>query len=409
MVKRRQIKKVLKSALRGILRNRLRSLLTSIGIIIGVSAVIIMSAIGRGSQALIEKEINDLGTNLLIIFPGSSTTGGVHRGAGSINRFTYSDVEKIRKGATLVNAVTPIVQSGGQIIAGGNNWSTEICGASPEYFGIKNWDLKYGSYFTERDVKISRKVSILGSTIADELFPDQDPTGQTIRIRNIPFKVIGVLEEKGQSGMGRDQDDIVLAPWTTVLYRLKGGRYIDMINASAVSTAMIEKAEDEISGIIREAHRLNEGEEDDFTIHNQTEITQTVTRTSRIMTWLLGAIASVSLLVGGIGIMNIMLVTVTERTREIGIRLSVGARAFDILVQFLTEATVLSISGGIIGIILAVIVSLSLNSFTNLYTLIKPEIVFIAFLFSAAVGIFFGFYPAQKAAGLNPIESLRYE
>jgi putative ABC transport system permease protein len=409
MIKSRQIKKILKSAFSSILRNRMRSLLTSIGIIIGVSAVIIMSAIGRGSQALIEKEINDLGTNLLIIFPGASRTGGVHRGAGSFNRFTYDDVEKIRKNATLVNAVTPIVQSGGQIIAAGSNWSSEIVGASPEYFNIRNWKLKYGSYFTERDVKISRKVALLGTTISDELFPDQNPTGQTIRIRNIPFRVIGVLEEKGQAGMGHDQDDIILAPWTTVLYRLKGGRYIDMINASAIATEVLEQAEEEISGIIRESHRLNEGEDDDFTIHNQTEITQMVTRTSKIMTWLLGSIAGVSLLVGGIGIMNIMLVSVTERTREIGIRLSVGARAKDILVQFLTEAIVLSLSGGIIGILLAIIVSLSLNSFSSIYTLIKPEIVFIAFLFSVAVGVFFGFYPAQKAARLNPIESLRYE
>ena len=319
----------------------MRSLLTSLGIIIGVGAVIIMSAIGSGSQSLIEEEINSLGTNLLIIVPGASSTGGVNRGAGSFNRFTYDDVEKIKDRARLITEVTPIVQSGGQIIAGNNNWNAEISGASPEYFTIRNWPLRYGRYFTERDVKLSRKIALLGNTVADELFPDRDPTGETVRIRNIPFKIIGVLEEKGQAGMGRDQDDIVIAPWTTVLYRLKGGRYIDMINASAVSTDLLDEAQEELTGIIRESHRLSAGEEDDFDIHNQTEITNMVTRTSKIMTWLLGSIAGVSLLVGGIGIMNIMLVTVTERTREIGIRLAVGARAMDIRIQFLSEAVVM--------------------------------------------------------------------
>ena len=387
----------------------MRSLLTSLGIIIGVGAVIIMSAIGSGSQSLIEEEINSLGTNLLIIVPGASSTGGVNRGAGSFNRFTYDDVEKIKDRARLITEVTPIVQSGGQIIAGNNNWNAEISGASPEYFTIRNWPLKYGRYFTERDVKLSRKIALLGNTVADELFPDRDPTGETVRIRNIPFKIIGVLEEKGQAGMGRDQDDIVIAPWTTVLYRLKGGRYIDMINASAVSTDLLDEAEEELTGIIRESHRLSAGEEDDFDIHNQTEITNMVTRTSKIMTWLLGSIAGVSLLVGGIGIMNIMLVTVTERTREIGIRLAVGARAMDIRIQFLSEAVVMSVAGGIIGILFAIAVSMILNSVTDLYTVIKFDIVFIAFIFSAAVGVFFGLYPAQKASRLNPIESLRYE
>jgi len=404
-----QIRKLLRSAIKSILRNRLRSFLTSLGIIIGVSAVIILSAIGQGSQALIEEEINDLGTNLLVIFPGASRTGGVNQGAGSINRFTYDDVELIKKDSRLVNAVTPIVQSGGQVIAGGNNWNTEIIGVSSDYFKIRNWALKNGNYFTDVDIKINRKVAILGSTIAEEVFPNQDPTGKTIRIRNIPFKVIGVLEDKGQAGMGRDQDDIVIAPWTTVLYRLKGGRYIDVINASAISTEFLEQAEEELNAIMRESHRLNAGEEDDFTINNQTEITDMETRTSKILTWLLGTIAAVSLLVGGIGIMNIMLVTVTERTSEIGLRLSIGARAIDILTQFLTEAIVLSIFGGILGIIFSFLVSFGLNTFSGFYTLIKVEIVIVAFFFSGVVGVFFGFYPAQKAARLNPIDSLRYE
>jgi len=404
-----QLKKLLRSAIRNILRNRLRSLLTSLGIIIGVSAVIILSAIGQGSQSLIEEEINDLGTNLLVIFPGASRTGGVNLGAGSINRFTYDDVEKIKKDSRLVNAVTPIVQSGGQVIAAGNNWNTEIIGVSPDYFKIRNWGLKNGRYFTDIDVKINRKVAILGSTISDELFPNQDPSGKTIRIRNIPFKIIGVLEDKGQAGMGRDQDDIIIAPWTTVLYRLKGGRYIDVINASANSTEFLEQAEEELNAIMRESHRLNPGEEDDFTINNQTEITEMETRTSKILTWLLGTIAGVSLLVGGIGIMNIMLVTVTERTTEIGLRLSVGARKIDILTQFLIEAVVLSTFGGILGIIISFLVSLIINTFSGFYTLIKIEMVIVAFIFSGSVGVFFGFYPAQKAARLNPIDSLRYE
>ncbi|MDD3732632.1 MAG: ABC transporter permease [candidate division Zixibacteria bacterium] len=400
---------LIKAAFKSILKNRMRSLLTSLGIIIGVSAVIVMVSIGEGSQARIENEINALGTNLLIIFPGSSSAGGVRMGAGSFNRFTFSDVEKIKNEATLIENVSSVVRSGGQVIGGTGNWNTQVYGVEPDYFIIRNWQIEYGEFFTLRDVAANKKVALLGKTIAGELFPDQDPTGQTIRIRNIPFTVIGVLKAKGQSGMGQDQDDVILAPSTTVLYRLKGRQWVDMINASTVSTERMDEAVAETRLILRESHRLDAGDDDDFTIRSQAEITEAVTATSRTMTLLLGSIAAVSLIVGGIGIMNIMLVSVTERTREIGIRLSVGARASDILTQFLTEAVVLSLSGGIIGILLSAGVVAILNRFTEYAAIIQPDIIVISFLFSGAVGIFFGFYPARKAAALNPIDALRYE
>lgn len=404
-----QLKNLLKTAFKSILKNRMRSLLTSLGIIIGVSAVIVMVAIGQGSQKQIEEGIESLGTNLIVVFPGASSAGGVSRGAGSFNRFTFDDVEKLEKEATLISAVSPVVRTGGQVIGGGNNWSTTVYGVSPEYFTIRNWEIEHGEFFTERDVRANKKVALLGKTIADELFPAQDPTGEKIRIRNVPFEVIGVLKAKGQSGMGNDQDDIILAPSTTVFYRLKGGRFVDMINASAVSTGRITEAQEEMRLILRESHRLDPGDDDDFTVRDQAEITKTASETSRVMTLLLGSIAGVSLVVGGIGIMNIMLVSVTERTREIGIRLSVGARSIDVLAQFLTEAIVLSLSGGIIGILLSFAISITLNKFTELTTVIYPDIILISVIFSGAVGIFFGFYPARKAADLNPIDALRYE
>lgn len=387
----------------------MRSLLTSLGIIIGVSAVIVMVAIGEGSQKRIEEGIQSLGTNLIVVFPGASTAGGVSRGAGSFNRFTFSDIEKIEKEATLIKAVSPIVRTGGQVIGGGNNWSTTIFGVSEDYFEIRNWELEYGEFFTDRDVKTNRKVALLGKTVANQLFPDQDAVGQKIRIRNVPFLVIGILKEKGQSGMGVDQDDIILAPSTTVYYRLRGWRHIDMINATAISPDRIEEAKKEIQTILREAHRINPGEDDDFTVSDQADISKAASETSRILTMLLGSIAGVSLVVGGIGIMNIMLVSVTERTREIGIRLSVGAREKDVLIQFLTEAVILSLTGGVIGIFLSMIISVVLNKFTELYAVINPNIIVLSVIFSAAVGIFFGYYPARKAAALNPIDALRYE
>jgi len=298
--------------------------------------------------------------------------------------------------------------AGGQVIAGNANWATEICGVGTDYFKIKNWKPEQGTLFTEKDVNGRRKVALLGRTVADELFAGGNPVGQKVRIRNIPFTVIGVLEEKGQGGRGMDQDDLVIAPATTVLYRLKGGRYIDLITASAVSEDVLEDAEEEMRAALRDAHRLESGE-DDFTIQNQTEIIELVTRSSKLMTSFLAAIAGIALIVGGIGIMNIMLVSVTERTHEIGIRMSVGACRGDIMVQFLTEAVVLSLIGGICGVLLALAAAWGINGFTAFSALIRAQMIFVSVMVSAAIGIIFGFFPARKAARLNPIDALRYE
>ena len=400
---------ILKAAMKSLMKNRMRSLLTSLGIIIGVSAVIVMVGIGEGSQRQIENQINALGTNLIVVFPSFSRSGGVSHGAGSFNRLTMDDVEKINQETTLLSGVSPVIRTGGQVIGGAGNWNTTIYGVNTDYFKIRNWELESGSEFTERANKTRSKVALLGKTVADQLFPNQEATGQKIRIRNIPFTVIGVLKSKGQNGMGQDQDDVILAPASTVLYRLKGRTNIDMINASAISTAQLDAAMEQIRTVIRRSHRIESGDDDDFNISNQAEITDAVTSTSKVMTMLLGSIAGVSLIVGGIGIMNIMLVSVTERTREIGIRLSVGARGADVMIQFMAEAIVLSVAGGIIGVLLSFGITWGLSLFTSLTAVIEPFIIMLSVVFSAAVGIFFGFYPARKAAGLNPIDALRYE
>ncbi len=400
---------ILLSAFRALRRNKMRSFLTMLGIIIGVAAVIAMLAIGQGAEYSVQQQINALGTNVLIILPGSQQTGGLHVGAGSMTTLTEEDAAAIAQECSAVALVSPGARSGGQVIAGNLNWATGIEGTGTDYLEIRKWTIAYGEYFTEQDVKGATKVCVLGKTVADNLFPDSSPVGQNIRIRNVPFKVIGVLEKKGQNAMGQDQDDIILAPYSTVLRRLSHFPYLRQVLVSATSPANIVVAQNQISELLRMRHKIAAYDQDDFTIRNQADLATAANATTQILTILLASIASVSLLVGGIGIMNIMLVSVTERTREIGIRMSVGARGRDILTQFLIEALVLSLLGGIMGILLGVGGSSAISSFAKWPTIITAFSIVLSFGFSIAIGIFFGFYPARKAALLNPIDALRYE
>ncbi|MCK5058759.1 MAG: ABC transporter permease, partial [Candidatus Aminicenantes bacterium] len=366
-------KNLIKVAFKSILKNRMRSLLTMLGIIIGVGAVIALVAIGQGASADIEGQISDLGTNLLIIMPGSTGTGGVSHGAASLNTLTMGDVKKLKEEATLMQNVSPVINAPGQVIAAGRNWATSVQGVSPNYLEIRDWSLEKGSFFTQRDVRSRKKVAVLGKSVVDELFGEQDPLGAKIRIRNIPFTIIGVLTEKGQSMMG-DQDDVILAPAATVLYRMSDGRTVNTIMASATSVDEMDATIKEASKLLRQEHRLRPGDNDDFMIRSQTEFIQAITGITTMLTMLLGAIAGVSLLVGGIGIMNIMLVSVTERTKEIGIRLSIGARAGDILVQFLIEAVILSMLGGMIGILMGIGLGKMVSGLINSSLIIDPFI-----------------------------------
>jgi len=393
-----------------LLKNKTRSLLTMLGIVIGVSAVVVMVAVGKGAQKNIEERISSLGTNILMIRPGSSSYGGIRGGAGSRRSLTDEDEVAIRENARLVSAVSGIVQRGEQVVGGGQNWFTTIYGVAPQYLEIRDWDIQEGNMFTEREMRVRAKVAVIGASVAAELFEGQAIIGQTIRVKNVPFKVIGVLTEKGESSFGRDQDDLIMVPLSTALYRLsRDPRYVDMIYASAVATDAMDEAVVEITDILRQTHRLVPGEEDDFSIRNQTELTEAFSSTTKALTSLLGAIAGVSLFVGGVGIMNIMLVSVTERTREIGIRVAVGARNFDILIQFLIEAIVLSLVGGLIGVGLSWGFCRFLTQSVGMTTIIETWVVFGALIVSAVIGIFFGLYPAQKAAQLDPIEALRHE
>jgi len=402
-------RKLVKVAFQSILKNRMRSLLTTLGMIIGVASVISLLALGKGSQEDIKKQVASLGTNMIIVHPSSTFSGGVRGGSGSLATLTMDDVESLREQTDLIRYVSPDVRLSEQIISGKNNWNTNVNGVSVDYLDIRNYVLSSGSFFTSRDIKAKSKVAVLGNTVVNELFPGQDPVGTRIRIRNVPFTVIGTLESKGQSSMGMDQDDIVLIPDATALYRLSDGKTIRAVVVSAVSEEKMTEAQDRVTEILRRNHKLKEGEEDDFHISNQTEIISMAGKVTGTLTALLSAIAGVSLLVGGIGIMNIMLVSVTERTREIGIRMAIGARGTDILVQFLIEAVILSLIGGVIGILAGLGIAYGIGAAMGATVLVSPAIVFLAVAFTAGVGVFFGFYPARKAANLNPIEALRYE
>jgi putative ABC transport system permease protein len=400
---------IVKIAFRALRRNKLRTVLTMLGIIIGVGAVIAMVALGRGAKAQVAARIASLGQNTLMVFSGSVNRGGVFSGFGGAGTLTIEDAEAIEKEVPGVAAVSPEVRTGGQIQAGNNNWSTEGRGEGVDYFEIRQWEIAEGTGFTEADVRSAAKVCVLGKTTADKLFPTEDPIGQTIRIRNVPMKVLGVLKAKGVSMFGSDQDDTLIMPYTTAMKRFAGVNTLRTINVLASSADQVMPAQNAITDLLRQRHRIQPGRDDDFMIRNPQEFMEAQNAAAETMTALLAGIAGVSLLVGGIGIMNIMLVSVTERTREIGIRMAVGARGRDILLQFLIEAVTLSSIGGLLGIGLGVGGAQLLTALKHWATEVSPDSVILAFIFSAAVGIFFGFYPARKASQLDPIDALRYE
>jgi len=399
---------LLKLAWKSILKNKLRTLLTMLGIVIGVGAVIVMVAVGQGAQAQIQASISSLGTNLILVLPGATQQGGVSQGAATFNRLTIQDAEKLKAEGSTLAAVSPSIQTRQVVIGPAGNWRTSINGVSPDYFTIRDWNVTSGDIFTDADVKAARKIAILGATVVKNLFPDGDPVGAQIQIGHVPFIVSGVLAAKGQNANGNDQDDVILMPYTTAQNRLSGNVRLGQILTSTFSPNDIPAAQAEITAIMRESHKLAD-EPDDFTVRNQTEIATAATSTTSVMSGLLAAIASISLLVGGIGIMNIMLVSVTERTREIGIRMAIGARGSDVLTQFLVESVVMSILGGIVGLMAGYGGAKLLAHITGWSTVVPISAVFIAVGFSAGAGVFFGYYPARKAAALNPIEALRYE
>ena len=396
-------------ALRALRRNKLRSVLTALGIIIGVGAVIAMVGIGNGAKAQVEAQIASLGQNVILIFSGSTTSSGIRTGWGGAGTLKIEDAEAIRREVPGVIGVSEEVVSTTQVAAGNQNWFTRIYGESADYFDIRQWPLADGAPFTPQDVRSANKVCVIGRTSATQIYGNENPIGQILRIKEVPFTITGVLMPKGLSTQGVDQDDIVIMPYTSAMKRVIGGTNLRNINVQIGDAQQLEPAQQQIISLLRQRHNIRPGRDDDFTVRNQQEIAQAATETSRVLTLLLGAIAGVSLVVGGIGIMNIMLVSVTERTREIGVRMAVGAHGSDILTQFLIEAVTLSSVGGVIGIICGIGASKVLSAYAHWPTLISIGSIAIAFLFSAAVGIFFGFYPARKAAALDPIEALRYE
>ena len=401
-------------ALRALRVNKLRSILTMLGIIIGVGAVIAMVSVGAGAQARVAEQIRSLGSNLIIILPGSVTSGGIRMGFGTRPTITQDDAAAILQEVPAVYAAAPSVRGGGQVVIGNTNWGTAIQGTTPSYEEARQWPAVSGRFFSQEEFEGAAKVVLLGQTVAENLFGGGDPIGQVVRVRQVPLTVVGVLDRKGQSSWGQDQDDVVVIPLTTANKRVLGPTQPLATSVNAISVRVrdgedMKAAEEEIKQLLRQRHKLQGYQEDDFYIRNLSEMLQAEEESSRVLTLLLAAIASVSLLVGGIGIMNIMLVSVTERTREIGLRMAVGARGRDILVQFLVEAVTLSLIGGVIGIGLGLGGSYAIAYFAEWRTLLNAQAVLLAFGFSAAVGVFFGFYPARKAAQLNPIEALRYE
>lgn len=405
---------IIKIAVKAIWVNKMRSVLTSLGIIIGVAAVIVMLAIGEGAQKKVSDQMSSMGSNLLMIRSGSVTSGGARTGQGGQPTLTLNDAYAIEKNITSVAQVAPSVNVNGQVVYGNQNWATQVTGTTPSLFYIRSWDVSSGALFSAEDVRTGASVAILGQTVVENLFGVSDPVGRTVRINNVPFRVTGVLKEMGQSSFGQDQDDTVLVPVTTAMKRLSGSQFpgtVRSILAQAASTEALTKAEEDITILLRQRHNITGKKQDDFIVRNLTQMMQSAMETTKTFTMLLGAITSISLLVGGIGIMNIMLVSVTERTREIGIRMAIGAKSLDIRLQFLVEALMLSLSGGVLGIIMGFAICLAIKHFAPdavpLAFTLWPMI--ISFLFSGMVGIFFGFYPAYKASMLNPIDALRFE
>lgn len=401
---------LLKIALKALNNNKLRCFLTMLGIIIGVASVITMLAIGQGSKNSIKEQISEMGSNMIMIHPGNMQRGGVRQSADDMQTLEVADYQAILDNATHISAVSPSVNSGGQFINGNNNYPSTIYGVTPDYLDIRKVKVKEGTIFTEQDIKSAAKVCLLGKTVIDNLFPNgENPIGRVVRFNKIPFTVIGTLEEKGTNSMGMDQDDVVLAPYTTVMKRVLAIDYIQGLYASAIDEKMTDEAIDELTEILRTRHRLKEDADDDFEIRSQQELSDMMNSTSDMMTVLLACIAGISLLVGGIGIMNIMYVSVTERTREIGLRMSIGARGIDILSQFLIEAVIISVTGGIIGVIIGALASWLVNIVARWPVYIQIYSVILSFAVCTLTGIFFGWYPAKKAANLDPIEAIRYE
>jgi len=414
MIKRtlRHGAQTLRVALRALNRNKMRSFLTALGIIIGVGAVIAMVSIGEGAKRGIESRFASMGTNLLFVSPGSQNQRGVHGGWGSMTTLKEDDALAIGRECPAVMYISPSVSARAQTVYGNKNWNTSISGTGERYPEVRNWEVEFGSYFDEAMVRSAAKVCVLGADVKTNLFEDEDPIGKVVRIKKIPFKVLGVLKKRGESGGFGSRDDMITIPYTTAMRRLQGIDYIQSVDVRAVSSEALTEAVVQIQDVLRNRHRIAPGAEDDFTVRNMSEIAETAAQATQMMTVLLGSIASISLLVGGIGIMNIMLVSVTERIREIGLRMAVGAREIDILLQFLTEAIVLSLMGGLIGIGFGLGASRlieKIKMFSAFNTVVSLESVLLAFFFAAAIGIFFGFYPARKASRLDPIEALRYE